>query len=71
MSWDHLNYGAHCAWLQIWYCAGRTADGLVTGLINCPLGTLVSDNCSPGIAGSRNCSNIIIPDFEIGPNLKS
>lgn len=52
---------------QIWYCAGRDAEGAITGLITCPLGTLAADSCTPGIGGS--CANIIIPDYEIGPNL--
>jgi len=39
----------------------------VTGLITCPLGTLAADSCTPGVGG--NCVNIIIPDYEIGPNL--
>lgn len=58
-----------CQLSEIWYCYGRDAAGFPTEPIVCTPGTQGSDSCSVGIYASNNCSQIIIPDFELGPYL--
>jgi len=64
---------ALCCWpAQFWFCAGRDAEGAVTGLINCPLGnphlgtTARRASRAPGTAPPSSSLT-----SEVGPYLKT